>query len=269
MRQTLDVYRRLISLSVRSQMQYRAGFFFDLIGTGLSTGTVFLSLALILQRFQHIAGWTLWEIALLYGTVETAFGIMDMIFGGFDPSFFGQQVRRGTFDRILLRPVGVTWQVLGSEFTLRRLARIFQGALVLVLALIYAGVHWTLLKAILLPVMLISLVSFFGALFMIGATITFWTVQSIEVVNIFTYGGVEMMSYPMSIYNQWLRRFFTYVIPGIFMNYYPVLYLLDKPDPLGFPAWTPLLCPLVGAGMMMAALAFWRFGIRHYTSTGT
>ncbi|MBN1933712.1 MAG: ABC-2 family transporter protein [Anaerolineae bacterium] len=269
MRQTLDVYRRLISVSIRSQMQYRAGFFFDLIGTGISTGMAFLTLALILERFENIAGWTLWEIALLYGMVETAFGMMDMIFSGFDPGFFGQQVRRGTFDRILLRPVGVTWQVMGSEFALRRLARIFQGALVLALALIYARVRWTMLKALFMPVVLSSLVSFFGALFITGATITFWTVQSIEVVNIFTYGGVEMMSYPMSIYGPWLRRFFTYVIPGIFMNYYPALYFLDKPDPFGFPAWAPLLCPLAGAGMMALALAFWRFGIRHYTSTGT
>ena len=120
-----------------------------------------------------------------------------------------------------------------------------------------------------LPVVIISLVCFFGALFIIGSTITFWTVQSIEVVNIFTYGGVEMMSYPMSIYDKWMRRLFTFIIPGIFMNYYPAIYILGKPDPLGMPWFAPLLSPIVGGMMMVLALAFWQSGIRHYQSTGT
>ena len=93
--------------------------------------------------------------------------------------------------------------------------------------------------------------------------------QSIEVINIFTYGGAEMMSYPMHIYGGWLRRFFTFVVPAIFVLYYPALYFLDKPDPLHMPAFAPFLAPLAGIGMMSLALAFWRFGIRHYTSTGT
>ncbi|MBN1878210.1 MAG: ABC-2 family transporter protein [Anaerolineae bacterium] len=266
---SFSIYRRLISASIRSQMQYRAAFWLDLLSVIIGTASAFGTLALILQRFEHIAGWTLAEIAFLYGTVETAFGSMDLIFSGFDPGFFGQRIRRGTFDQILLRPVNITVQVLGSEFTLRRLARIFQGAVVLGLALLWNEVHWTLLKVIFLPIIVGGLICFFGALFIIGSTITFWTVQSVEVVNIFTYGGVEMMSYPMSIYNKWLRRFFTYIIPAIFLNYYPALYILDKPDPFHMPAFAPFLCPVVGFGMMTIALTFWNFGIQYYQSTGT
>ena len=79
------------------------------------------SLALILSRFDGIAGWQLGEVAFLYGTVEVAFGLMDLLFGGFDPGNFGQMVRRGGFDQLLLRPVDITVQVLGSQFLLRRL----------------------------------------------------------------------------------------------------------------------------------------------------
>jgi ABC-2 type transport system permease protein len=66
-----------------------------------------------------------------------------------------------------------------------------------------------------------------------------------------------------------MRRFFTYILPAIFMNYYPALYFLDKPDPLGMPAFAPFLAPLAGIGLLLASLAFWRFGLRHYTGTGT
>ena len=44
---------------------------------------------------------------------------------------------------------------------------------------------------------------------------------------------------------------------------------LDKPDPLHMPPFAPFLSPVVGIGTMLAALAFWRFGVRHYASTGT
>jgi ABC-2 type transport system permease protein len=165
--------------------------------------------------------------------------------------------------------VGITVQVLGSVFHMRRLGRIAQGAVVLGIALHLVRVRWTAFKLLYLPVVLASQVLFFGALFVIGATITFWTVQSIEVINIFTYGGTEMMAYPMHIYQRWMRRFFTFVVPAIWVNYYPALFFLDKPDPLHLPSFTPFLTPLAGVATMAAALAFWRFGLRHYQSTGT
>ncbi|MBN1992398.1 MAG: ABC transporter permease [Anaerolineae bacterium] len=231
--------------------------------------TFFVAVVLVFQRFGHIAGWTLGEVAFLYGLVEAAFGTMDMIFSGFDPGYFGQQVRRGAFDQLLLRPLNITLQVLGSEFVIRRLGRISQGIVIFGLALTLLDIQWTVVKLIYLPLVWASLVCFFGGLFIIGATITFWTVESIEVVNIFTYGGSEMMAYPMHIYPNGLRRFFTYLIPAAFLNYYPALYFLDKPDPFNLPPIASFLAPAAGLGTLMAALLFWRYGIKHYQSTGT
>jgi len=98
---------------------------------------------------------------------------------------------------------------------------------------------------------------------------TFWAVESIEVINIFTYGGSYMVSHPMHIYPDILRRFFTYVIPVIFLNYYPALYIFGMPDSFNMPAMVPFLAPITGFGMLFIALIFWRFGIKQYQSTGT
>lgn len=264
---SLDLYRRFIRLRVRAQMVYRVSFLLDLLAVTLTHLAEFASLALILQRFEGIGGWSLREVSFLYGMVSTAFGVMDLLFGGFDPDTFGENVRKGTLDQYLLRPVDVMVQVFGSGFWLRRLGRIGQGVAILAVGL--SEVQWTLGKALYMPVVFTSMVLFFGALFMAGSTVTFWTVESIEAVNIFTYGGSEMISYPMHIYWPGLRRFFTFVVPAIFLNYAPALYFLDKPDPLGLPAVGPFLSPLVGVGTMVAALAFWQFGLRHYKSTGT
>lgn len=269
MSSNLKTYLRLISIQLRSQLQYRASFLFDILATALTTFLWFISLALIFQKFENLGGWTLGEVAFLYGLVEMAFGTMDMIFSGFDPSYFGERVRLGTFDQILLRPANLTVQVLGSQFLIRRVGRILQGGAIFVIALSLLQVDWSLAKLIYLPIVFVGLVAFFGGLFIIGSTITFWTIQPIEIMNIFTYGGSEMMSYPMHIYERWMRQFFTYFVPAIFLNFLPALYFLDKPDPLGLPGFAPFLSPLVGFGTLFVALQLWKFGVRNYQSTGT
>jgi ABC-2 type transport system permease protein len=266
---TWRIYWRLIGVQIRSQLQYRAAFLLETFAAGITLFLFFASLAFVLQRFGALGGWTLGEIAFLWGTVEFAFGLMDMIFSGFDPSSFGKQIRQGLLDQLLLRPVNITAQVFGSDFVLRRLGRITQGLIIVVIALAMADIHWTPAKILYYPFVVVGLVCFFGGLFIIGATITFWTVDSIEVMNILTYGGSEMMAYPMHIYPDWLRRTFTYIVPAIFLNYYPALYFLDKPDVLGWSRAVSFLAPLVGLAILWIALRFWQFGLRHYQSTGT
>lgn len=267
-RHTLGSYRRLLGATLRSQLQYRASFAFDVLGTMLITVTEFGALALVFGRFGDIRGWTLGEVAFLYGLLELSFGLMDLIFAGFDPAWFGQGVRKGTFDQLLLRPLSVTWQVLGSDLTLRRLGRALLGVGIFALALNLNPVVWTPGKVLYLPPVMLGMVLFFGGLFVFGATVTFWTVESFEAMNILTYGSSFVISYPMHIYGEWLRRVFTF-IPAIFLNYYPALYFLGKPDPLGFPAFAPFIAPFAGGAVFLAALAFWRFGLRHYQSTGS
>ncbi len=266
---TLGIYRRLLGVQLNSQLQYRAAFSLDLIATGLIVIFEFGSIALALQRFGGIQGWTLGEVAFLYGLVEIAFGLMDMVFSGFDPPNFGQMVRRGGFDQLLLRPINITVQVLGSDLALRRVGKITFGVAIFLLALRLTDIHWTAAKAAYLPLVVLGMFLFFGGLYIIGAAITFWTVESIELMNILTYGGSFLISHPMHIYPAGLRRFFTFVIPAIFLNYYPALYFLDKPDPYQMPRFVAFIAPLVGVGVFAIALMFWRFGRRHYQSTGT
>ena len=242
---------------------------FDLLGTGLVTALGFGTIALILQRFDNISGWGIYEIAFLFGMAETAFGTMDMIFSGFDPPYFGRRVRLGTFDQMLLRPASLIAQILGSQFVIRRLGRIIQGSIILIIALNQLEIHWTTLKYLMLPVVFISLVIFFGGLFISGATLSFWTIESLEAVNILTYGSTEMMNYPMDIYPNLIRSFFAYILPAIFLLYYPALYILDKPDPLGMPAFSPFLAPFVALAVFYLSLKFWSYGLRFYQSTGS
>ena len=265
----LHLYLRLISAQIRSQMQYRSGFLLEATASAVISAMVFVTFAFVIERFGNIAGWSLGEVGFLYGLIEFSFGLMDMLFSGFDPQNFGRQVRLGRLDQVLLRPVSVTLQIFGSEFIMRRIGRIVQGLVILVVSGRMIDIQWTALKVSFMPVVVISQIIFFGGLFVIGATITFWTIESIEVMNIFTYGGAEMMSYPMAIYPGWMRKFFTYILPAIFINYYPALFILDKSDPLGMPKSLAFLAPLVGLAIFGASLVFWKQGLKQYQSTGT
>ena len=265
----MRLYFRLISIRIRSQMQYRLSFVLDTLGAAFTTLVEFVSLWLVFARFGDIGGWTLGEIAFMYGLVEAAFGTMDMLFSGYDPAFFGQQIQRGVFDQLLLRPLGLPLQMFTAEFIVRRLGRIVNGLFIFAIGLSLTSIAWDAAKLLYLPVVFVSAVLFFGALFVVGAAVCFWTVESIEVVNIFTYGGSYMLSYPMHIYHDWIRRFFTFILPSALIIYYPALYFLDKPDPFGLPSFMPFLAPLAALGVLAVAFAFWSVWVRKYTSTGT
>jgi ABC-2 type transport system permease protein len=267
-RHHLELYRRLLGAQLRGQMQYRVGFVLDVISTMMVTITEFGAFVLVFQRFPNIGGWKLEEVAFLYGMVESSFGIMDMIFAGFDPPAFAQYVRKGTLDQFLLRPSSLLVQIFGSDFTSRRIGRVLLAIGILIYAITANHIIWNLEKLLFFPFVILGMILFFGGLFMVGATITFWTVESTEAMNIFTYGGGYLMSYPMNIYSDWLRTFFTFVVPAIFLNYYPALFFLEKPDPFFMPYFAHFLAPIVGLLVFMVSVQFWKFGLTHYQSTG-
>ena len=145
-----------------------------------------------------------------------------------------------------------------------------QGLVALVISLVLLEPGWNAAQILFFPVMIVGGMLLFMAIFVVGATTSFWAPQAREAVNIFSYGGQFMTTYPMHIYQEWLVSLFTFIIPMAFINYYPALYLLDKPDPFGLPPFMPFLSPIsVAVISLWLSLAFWRRGVRRYQSTGT
>lgn len=264
-----NLYLRLVAARIRSQMQYRASFLLDTVSAGLLNIIDFIAMAAALARFGSVGGWTFGELAFLYGLSDSAFAVMDMIFSGFDPGYFGQQMRKGQFDQFLLRPVSLTLQMFSAEFIVRRIGRIAQGLLAFGLGLALAHIDWTWARLAYLPIVWVSAVAFYGAMFVIGATVCFWTTESIEIINVFTYGGTAMMSYPLHIYQEWMQRVFTFVIPTALIIYYPALFFFGKPDLTGLLPIAQFVAPVAGFGMLAIAFWVWGIGVRHYQGTGT
>lgn len=265
-RDSLALYGRYLALSLRSQLQYRASLVMQIIGQLLVTGIEFLAIWALFDRFGSLGGWSMAQIALMYGMVDVSFAVADAMARGFDT--FGQMVQSGSFDRVLLRPRGTVLQLLGHELTLKRVGRFTQGLVVLCWAGSVA-VDWNLGRVALLLFALGGAVCLFLGIAVLQATSAFWTVETLEVWNAFSYGGNYAAQYPMSIYRRWFRRFFTLVVPLACVIYAPAVAILGREDPVGLPRFVHMCGPLAGVLFLLASLGAWRIGVRHYTSTGS
>ena len=263
----IRLYGRYASISLRGQMEYRASFLMQSAGQFLITGIEFLGIWTLFTRFGQIRGWTLAEAAFFYGLISITWSIADAISRGFD--VFGTTVKNGDFDRVLLRPRSTILQLFGHELTLRRIGRFVQGLAVLVFAIETLDVAWSAPRMGLFAVAVIGGVCLFVGLMILEATSAFWTTESLEVWNAFTYGGVTMSQYPLEIYRPWFRRFFLVVIPLGCVTYLPGVAILGRPDPLGTPLLLQWLAPLVGPIFLLVCLYIWGMGVRHYQSTGS
>ena len=263
-----SLYWRLVGARIRSQMQYKVSFALDLVGFGLTTGLEFAIIAILLARFGTVAGWSIPDIALLYGLTSIAFSIAEMVGRGFDHPFEVMMVA-GTFDSVLIRPLDSFFQVLSSEFQLRRLGRLFQGAAILLYGLRELDIDWTIDRLLLVPLTIASGSVIYTGLLVMGATICFWTIRTPEFINVFTSGGNSMVSFPLEIYTRWMRTLFIFIVPVAFVNYPTTLYLLGRESSAGLPAALAWASPLVAALFFGVALGLWRIGVTKYQSAGS
>lgn len=262
------LYGRYLSASLRAQAQYPASTLLLAIGHAAATSVEILGVWVLFDRFGSLGGWSFGEAAAFYALVNIAFSLADLLSRGFD--IFGSDfVRTGAFDRLLLRPRATALQLAGHEVRLSRLGRLVQGLAVLLWATQAAPIAWTLPTGALALWAIAGGVALFVGLLVLQATLAFWTVESLEIANVLTYGGVQAAQYPLDIYAAWFRRVLTFGVPLAGVAYYPVLAILGRSDPLGAPDWLLPLAPLGGFAFLGLALLAWRVGLTRYASTGS
>jgi ABC-2 type transport system permease protein len=264
----LRLYGRYVAVSLRAQMQYPAAFVATSVGAFASTVVDFVGVWALFARFRQIDGWRFDEVALFYGVISVAFAIADGLTRGFD--IFGSYfVKTGDFDRLLVRPRSTVLQLLGYELRATRIGRLGQGMLAWAIGMQLSNVDWTFgAWATLLYAVAGGVALFFGIL-VLQATLAFWTVESLEIANTLTYGGVEAAQYPLDIYAQWFRNFLTFIVPLGCVSYFPVATVLGHADRTGLTPALARLTPSLGFVFLVASLFVWRFGVRKYTSTGS
>jgi ABC-2 type transport system permease protein len=258
------LYTKYVRMNLKAALEYPLTAWLLGIGQFLTAFFWFISLYLLFQRFGSIAGWSFTEVALCFAVTNIAFSVSECIARGFDR--FSGMVVRGDIDRILLRPRSTVVQILGSGFEITRIGKFIQGIAVLFLVIPQMEIVWSADKIITLVCMIFGGSAVFTGIFILGASVCFFTVEGLEFINIFTDGGRELASYPLPVYGKWVQRFFTFVIPFGCVNYLPLMYLTGRA--VQYPVLY-MLAPLAGILFILPCLLVWHLGVRHYESTGS
>ncbi len=258
----MKLYKRYLSMLLKTQLEYKASFLMTTIGQFLVSFTTFLGMYFMFTRFRSVDGYSFAEVLLCFATVLMSFSFTECFARGFD--VFPRLIRTGDLDRILVRPRGVVFQVLTSTMEFSRIGRFAQAVLVMAYAIPASGVVWTWDKILTLSTMLVGGVAVFTGLFILYAGFSFFTVDGLEFMNIFTDGSREFGKYPLSIYGEGVLKLLTYVIPIALFQYYPFLYLTGR----SHNRWMMAL-PLLGTLFILPCYGFFRYGLKKYQSTGS
>jgi len=258
------LYRNYVKMHLKSSMQYRANMLMLSFSSCLISIGELLTVFLMFQNFKSVGYWGFYESALMFGLITAVYSIVECFARGFDE--FASIIKAGDLDRILVRPVGIIYQIFGTKIELSKILRVLLGIAVISISLIKLNIEWTFAKAIVLIATFICGCLVIWGVMLIGAGISIFSVENLEFINIFTNGAKEIAFYPINIYNKWLSRIFTFVIPVACFNYLPISYLMGYGE---LPQIIYALSPLGGAIFIIPCLLFFTWALKRYQSTGT
>jgi len=258
---SIKLYFKFLAVHLKSAMAYKASFFISCVGRMLVSLNVYLGVVFLLDRFGSVGGYALPELTLCYGVIILACSLAECFGRGFDA--FAKILSQAQFDRILVRPRGLLFQVLCQDMKPSNAARVLQGVLMLAYGIQAGDILWTAGRVITLTAMVLCGGALFFGVYLINAALCFFTLEGLEVLNIFTNGVPEYGKYPFDIYGKGVLWVLTAVVPMALVQYWPLQYLLGRG-----PGWYGFL-PLVSLLFLIPCGAAWRYGVAHYRSTGS
>lgn len=259
---SIRLYFQIISIQIRSAMEYRSSFIMSTISQFLSSFSVFFGMMFLFMRFDSIDGFTFEEVLICFSTINMSFALSECFFRGLDQ--FPSIISNGQFDRILVRPRNELYQVITTKFEITRIGRLIQALIVFIWAIPRCDIIFSPMKIVCITLMVLCGAMVFSGIFTIYAFICFFTTEGLEFMNILTDGVKEYGKYPFGIYGKKILCILTYIFPFALIQYYPFLFLTDRSD-------NKLLAfiPLLSLIFLIPCAILWKFGVRHYRSTGS
>ncbi|MEV0648209.1 ABC-2 family transporter protein [Phytomonospora sp. NPDC050363] len=256
----------LLGGAIRGMAQYRADLFMTMAAGAVFQSVGFFALWVMLARFGEIGGWSISDVALLYGIRLVAHAVWALPFNQL--RFVEDFVQEGTFDRFLIRPVNPLVQLMTSRFRLHPLGDLLAGLVLLIPAMSLVDVDWNAWRLGFLALAILGGGMVEGAFQLGMSAIAFRTLGTRQarftVDSVFNLYG----NYPGKVFGRAGQLALT-ILPVAFVAYLPTTVLLGRTDELGLPAWLAYLSPVVGALLFAGSYAFWHRQIRHYQGAGS
>ncbi len=213
----------------------------------------FLTWILFFQAFDDIGGWQLDDIALLFGLVATAHGIMVVVFGSVRD--IARRINAGELDVLMTEPPHLLSQLLAAESNPMGWGDIATGIAMLVF---WADIGITDVPLVFFCVAA-SLTVLTSALIAFNSLV-FWAGSLEGLTRMYFEFIVTFSTYPGSIFTGAVRFFLFTIVPAGFAGFLPVALLRD-------PQWWEAAALLGGAaGFAVLALTVFSRGLAHYAS---
>ena len=264
--QRLRPYRVLLASRARAQMQYRASFVTDILGTVGVGLAEFAEVWVIFSNVDLLGGLDFTAALLVFALSNLAFSLADMFVGHLDQ--LPVYIRAGQVDAFYVRPLPLLTQLMTSELSMRRIGRLSVAAVALVVALSTARIDWSPATVLLIVLTVLSGTAIFAALFTAAGGLQFFLVDGAEFTNAFTYGGSYAAQQSQQVFPGPLRIFWTFVVPTAFVAYVPAVAILELPGDHLAPHWLAWCTPAAALLAWGIAGLCWRAGTRHYQGAG-
>ncbi|MDD3187372.1 MAG: ABC-2 family transporter protein [Bacilli bacterium] len=258
----VKVYLKYLKLHLKSVMQYKLSFILGFISQFFVFFASYFVIISLFEKFGSIKGFTVYEILFTFAVVNIGFSLNEVFARGVDN--FDHFIKAGKYDQLLLKPVNIFLQVLGSDINFLKLSKLLQSIVILIIALVNLDIDWSVFKVLIILNMIAGAFCVFLGVFILNAAYCFYTVEGLEVRNVLSYGGREMAQYPVSVFKKEFATFFTYVIPFAFINYYPLLYFTGRESNI-LLVFSPLIIIL----FVIPCYYIFNISSRKYLSTGS
>jgi len=256
----------LWTMSFRAAMQYRANFVMLVVMGLIYQGTGFAFIWVVLGRFPSLGGWTLGEVAFLYG-LRLVMHALSMLGSGHG-RVLGYQIQRGEFDRYLLRPLPPLMQIMSQGVQVNAFGDLLGGLLLFGAAITLVGIDWSPQTLAYLVLALIGGALLEIALVLLIGALALRVVDTGTLLFLHDTFFSSFGNYPLTIFGPALRWLLTFALPLAFMAYFPAVVLLRRTGELSVPPTLAYGAPLIGALWFALAVAVFQRALRQYQSVG-
>jgi viologen exporter family transport system permease protein len=253
---------RLAWLSLRvgalAELQYRVNFFLQLLQSLIALGTALAVLALVFGHTRELAGWSPDELLAVVGVHFLMGGVNGTVI---EPSMVRmiEDIRRGTLDYVLTKPEDAQLLVSVREVRIWRSVDLLIGAVVLGVAVARLEAAVGVADALGFAVALVLGAVMLYCFWLVLAVGAFWFVRIEFIVELFE-GVYQAGRWPVSVYPDWLRLGFTFLVPLAFAITVPAEGLTSRLD-----APTLAAAAAFAATLLVATRWLWRTALRRYS----
>lgn len=247
-----------LRLGLLNELQYRTHLFVQMAQSLVGLLYAVIGLGVVFSKTDSLAGWSPAELLAVVGVYFLVGGLTQMVV---QPSLsrFMEEVREGTLDFTLTKPVDAQALVSIRRVEPWKLIDVGIGAAVLAVALVRLGAAIGWREAAGFAVLLLAGVAIVYSFLMILSTCVFWFVRLENILNIFQ-SMYEAGRWPIAVYPPWLRAALTFVVPIGFAITVPAEALTGR-----LSASLLLGAVALAVALPVAARWFWRVGVRRYS----